>query len=172
MINTTLILNIIIITFLSLCGIYDFKTRRIPNYLTFPFIIIALLYNIMTGNTKLALIGLAVSFLIGNIFFILNGVGGGDVKLMMGIATLLGLRSFIDILFISSFIGVIWGIAIMIQNYLKIININSRDILYQIYMFKDSFKEQLLIKDKSKKVLIPFGTCLMIGTFIVQYMNL
>ena len=163
--NSCFIKNIVLI-FVVLSGIVDLKTREIPNYITFPFIIIALLYNTIIGNWKIALLGLSISFILGSVFFAINGMGGGDVKLMMGIATALGIYKYLKILLIASIIGVLWGIGLSIKCYLEIIPFSIADISYKICFFKDYFKSQLFCKDKKSRITIPFGTCLAIATVL------
>lgn len=158
--------EIIVLVPVILAGIIDFKTMKIPNYITFPFIIIAFFYNAFSGDFKLALMGFVVSFILGNVFFIIGGMGGGDVKLMVGIATILGLHEYFNILLIASIIGVIWGLTLILNNYLKMIRSKTIDFIYQGYFFKEHLKSQLFSKDSEKKVLVPFGTCLAIATII------
>lgn len=158
------LVEIITLVFVVLAGIIDFKTMKIPNFLTFPFIVIGVLYSTLTGNIKVALIGLIISFVLGNIFFIIGGMGGGDVKLMMGIATILGLRDYLDILLIASLLGVLWGIISIMRRYFTMRNLAEVDLIYEGYFLKEHVKSQLF--SRKEKTIVPFGTCLAMATII------
>lgn len=166
MIGKVNLTEIIVLVPVILAGIIDFKTMKIPNYITFPFIIIAFFYNAFSGDFKLALLGFVVSFILGNVFFIIGGMGGGDVKLMIGIAIMLGYKEFFNILFIASIIGVLWGLSLIIRKYFKERTFNIKNLHYDIFFIKDFFKSSLFKRNKNDRVIIPFGTCLAIGTII------
>lgn len=74
-------------------AIEDFKTRRIPNWLTFPLVASGVVFGAMGGAGHTlwsALLGLVCGFGIGLIPFVLGGRGGGDVKLLSGVGAWLG----------------------------------------------------------------------------------
>lgn len=63
--------------------IFDVKTRRIPNILTFPMILCGLLATIFLRPEMLfmSIIGIIISFF----FSFIPGIGMGDIKLIMGL---------------------------------------------------------------------------------------
>lgn len=63
--------------------IFDVKTRRIPNALTFPMILCGLLLSIFLRPDALymSVIGIIISFF----FSFIPGIGMGDIKLIMGL---------------------------------------------------------------------------------------
>ena len=74
-------------------ALWDIRTRRIPNKLTFPFFFIGMIYSGINGGawgfleSILAGIVLSIPFLI---LYAFAGGGAGDVKLMAGIGAWLG----------------------------------------------------------------------------------
>lgn len=86
-------LPVVVMAFVVVCCTFDVCTRRIPNLLSVPAMLGGLAYNAIWfgipgfANSLFALL-LVVAVLIGP--WILGGIGGGDVKMMAAIATLLG----------------------------------------------------------------------------------
>lgn len=79
-----LIKLIFMLLFLIPASIIDNKTSKIPNYISFPFIMMGFLWCLMFDITNVWSSLLAV---IGLFFFGMLGLMGiGDIKLLMGIA--------------------------------------------------------------------------------------
>ena len=79
------------------CSCYtDLKDRKIPNYITFPTIILGIFLCILSPEKDLlyAVIGLGIWFFLGA----LNLMGLGDVKLMMALSVLFGFHNSIYII--------------------------------------------------------------------------
>ena len=80
--STILLIALIIAT------ICDVKKKLIPNLLTFPLILISLIFSFCyrTSDLVVDLIAVVALFLVGT----LNIMGFGDIKLLMGITLLCG----------------------------------------------------------------------------------
>lgn len=138
-------MNFIFIGFLIAGGLIDLRNRKIPNKITFPLIIISLGYHIFFGNYLFSLTGLAFSFFLGIVLFITNGIGGGDVKLLIAIGIYKGISEFINIFFISALIVLLWSFGFFCKN---------------------------SISNKSNKNTgIPFGLCLVLAFLYVTYFD-
>jgi len=86
-------INMVFLLVLLVCGITDVFRQRIYNLVTYPAIIMGITLNTVGSGWKglrFSLIGFAVGFLLFLIFFLLGGLGGGDVKLMGAIGALQG----------------------------------------------------------------------------------
>jgi len=82
-----------VLGFVMLCMASDLRTRRIPNALTAPTMIVGAVLNVVYGGCSgLAVsvggLGLAVGILV--LPFVAGGIGGGDVKMMGAIGALVG----------------------------------------------------------------------------------
>jgi prepilin peptidase CpaA len=91
----------------------DWNTRRIPNVLTFPLALLALVLNgILGGGAGLA--GSAAGLVFGLAFFLflmtLGAMGAGDVKLMAALGALLGV---VHIFWIGLFTGAMGGVLVV-----------------------------------------------------------
>lgn len=107
----------------------DVATRRIPNALTYPAIVLGLALNaglpllleslgrtnalvfLGSSGTLDALQGFGVCAAIGIVSFMARGLGGGDVKLLGAVGAMLGLHMVVGVLFntllIAAFLGIV-----------------------------------------------------------------
>ncbi|MSU75732.1 MAG: hypothetical protein EXS55_04435 [Candidatus Magasanikbacteria bacterium] len=72
---------------------FDIKTRRIPNWLTLPGIMIGLLAALVVGGQSIFISHLVGAVILGGVWFVLwqlGMMGGGDQKLMMLVGAWLG----------------------------------------------------------------------------------
>jgi len=106
----------------------DVATRRIPNVLTYPAILIGLGFNallppllewtsadiaiIWIGTTGFrdGILGFGLCALIGIISFIARGIGGGDTKLLAAVGAMLGLAAVTPVLFNTLLIAAAIGL--------------------------------------------------------------
>lgn len=75
------------------CAVVDYRTKKIPNWLTVPAAAIGLLYHteMPTGYGPLwALAGFAIGFGLLLLPWLLGGGGMGDVKMLAALGMLLG----------------------------------------------------------------------------------
>ncbi|GAA3532944.1 A24 family peptidase [Zobellella aerophila] len=84
----------------------DLSTHKIPNWLTLPFILLALIYHALLGEgLAFSLTGLVYAFLLLFPLFFFRLLAGGDVKLGLGIAAFLGWKLFLEALLYGLVIG-------------------------------------------------------------------
>lgn len=79
----------------ALASYTDIRFKKVQNRLVFLLIGIGLLYHFSYGGIKgigFALFGMAIPFIALYLFFMIGTIGAGDVKLLMGIGTLCGLK--------------------------------------------------------------------------------
>lgn len=112
----------ILITFLACvmvaAAVYDLKFQRIPNFITYPSMLIALCFHAVT-NGWAGLGFSAVGLLLGTgLFFIpylMGGMGAGDAKLMGAAGAVLGVKGvFIAALF-TAIIGGLYAILLILK---------------------------------------------------------
>ena len=76
-----------------IAAVFDLKSRRIPNYLTYPAVLLAFGYWIVKGDGRALLyaaLGLLIGFGLLLLLYLLGGMGAGDVKLMGALGALVG----------------------------------------------------------------------------------
>lgn len=77
--------EVILSLFLGLAAWSDWQTRRIPNKLVFPFMLIGILYQFGNGEGVVGLGGLITAFFLTLFPVLFKGMGMGDQKLLMAL---------------------------------------------------------------------------------------
>jgi len=92
---------------------FDLKERRIPNWLVLGAFVAGLAFRAALGMEALvggmAAAGLAFGF--GLFFYLLGGLGAGDVKLMAGLAAFLGLEGLLTGVAVMAAVGVLMALV-------------------------------------------------------------
>lgn len=89
----------------------DFRTRRIPNWITVPGVVLGFALQAWQGGAHgllISLVGAGLGFGIFIVLYIAGGMGAGDVKLFAAVGALTGPQSLI-VVFV--FTGLLGGIA-------------------------------------------------------------
>lgn len=101
----------VLTVFLLLSCYSDISRRLIPNYLTFGLMITGLAYNTWAGpGWYFSLLGIGTGFVLFLLPFLFTGMGAGDVKLMMGVGSVLGFQQTIVIGIISSILAALYAL--------------------------------------------------------------
>ena len=102
------VLKTLLLLLVCLGAVYfDLRHRRIPNLLSITALCSALILRIPGGWESLAwgLTSGVLAFSFGFIFFLLGGLGGGDVKLMAGLAAFLEPAGLLVALVVMALVG-------------------------------------------------------------------
>lgn len=143
---------------------FDFRWRRIPNYLTFPLLIAGLLVNtVVTGGAGIrsALLGVVVG---GGLFAVLHffkWMGAGDVKFVAAVGAWLGIEHIFIALFYTIMIGGGMAIAQLGFHALSRKHKSQDDTTKNIY--QSSTKK---IQTPLLRLTIPYGVAIAIGTLV------
>ena len=101
---------------LTAAAAIDLRTQRIPNFLTLPSILIALVYYLMSDGTSgllFSLAGLAAG--IGLLLFpyLLGGMGAGDAKLMGAVGAMVGAQGVFISFLLTAVVGGIYALMLL-----------------------------------------------------------
>lgn len=161
----------------------DVATRRIPNVLTYPAILIGLVLSALAppvlhalgadvavvwlgaSGSRDAMLGFGLCAVIGIVSFMARGLGGGDVKLLAAVGVLLGFDAVVAVLFntlaVAAVIGVLnWLVKGTLMARVQIVAGNLLTAFVtrshtKIYPFKETEA--------------PFGLALLIGLTLAQF---
>jgi prepilin peptidase CpaA len=100
----------------------DFKSRLLPNWLTVGGAAVALLIRFGLGGWPLLIDGFAAACVAGGVLlipFILNGAGGGDVKMLFAAGAIAGWTKLLMLLWTTSVVGVVMGVVMLLSGQLN-----------------------------------------------------
>jgi prepilin peptidase CpaA len=125
---------------LLIAMINDLRFHRIPNWLTYSTILIAVFYHIGTqGIEGLLFSSKGIGFGIGVLIFpwLIGGMGAGDAKLMGAVGGILGAEGVLFAFLYSTIIGGVYAILLLglngqlknfIKRYTRILKPSSFDL--------------------------------------------
>src|SRR5512145_2918227 len=97
----------------------DIRSRRIPNVLTFGAAVAGLLFHLATGGRD-AGFDSAMGYLAGTAlflpFFLLGGMGAGDIKLLAALGAWIGPR---DALWLAAYTSIAGGVLAVVLGLMR-----------------------------------------------------
>lgn len=95
----------------ALCGAEDLRRRKVPDALTLPLLAVTLAWVARRGSWEEALPGLAAAAALGMGGLLVEGLGGGDFKVMLAIGAALGPRPALTVFALAAVTGIVWASA-------------------------------------------------------------
>jgi prepilin peptidase CpaA len=149
-------------------GITDLRWRRIPNWLTYTAIPLAIcLHAIAEGwrGTRLSLLGAALGLGILLPFVLIRSLGGGDWKLVGGLGAFFGPHRLIEVLIYTLLINGVMALCMIIWK--KRLGQTFRNLgrMFAAF-FKFHLPGQDLTIDNPEAVKVPFGVAAAIAVLL------
>jgi prepilin peptidase CpaA len=150
-------------------AVIDGRTLRVPNWLTFHFLLAGLAFAFLTGGSERLLWSLTGA-LVGLVtllpLYAIGGMGAGDVKLVAGLGAWIGPWLAFEAFVVSALVGAGIGLAMMAH---------SGELLKHLIMTREIGREILVIKNPSAlaskaaerkpgMMLLPYGIPIAIGS--------
>ena len=135
-------------------AIYDLRSRRIPNWLTFGSLAIIFplnIFNLGIHGFVSSLLGLFAGLALLFIPYIIGGMGAGDVKLLGALGAITGYKGAIIIFFYTAVCGLLISIIWLLFNPSRL-------------KFLITTGQILPALDKNQK--IPYGIAILLGTIL------
>ena len=149
-------------------GITDFRNRKIPNWLTYPAIPIAILLHWITAGGHAALLslaGAAVGLGVLLPFVLLGGLGGGDWKLVGALGAFFEPRGLVPVLILTVMINGIIALGLVLWK--KRVGQTARNLgRITVSMFKFRAPGADLSVDNPEAEKVPFGIAAAIATLL------
>ena len=92
-------------------AIYDYRWRRVPNWITLPGIVLGVALNYFVLGLLASLEGLGLAVAIYGLLYLLHAIGGGDLKLMAALGAVAGPAHWLRIFILTALAG---GLAALV----------------------------------------------------------
>lgn len=123
-----------IVAVVVIASITDLHSRRIPNWLVFPFILAGMVTSTIVGGWSglgHSLLGVLTAAVLMGLLYVLGGMGMGDVKLCVGIGAWVGPQ---QLLFALAFMGLAGGVMVfawaLCRGFLKELLTGAGDLVF------------------------------------------
>ena len=157
-----------------IAGAMDWRTRRIPNWLTVPGLLVGIAANWLAGGWGLAgdwpglknsLLGAGLGLLVLLPFVLLRSLGAGDWKLAGAVGAFVGPGALADLLMLSVLVAGVMAIALVIyKRRLGQTLHNIGHLLRSLLTFRMPAAEVTLDNPQSLKV--PYGVALALAVVL------
>ncbi len=180
-------IDYLLLALLVLAIYFDITKKKIPNFLTFPAILLGLFIYLFSGGLGGLLSGLAgfgVGMALLLVPFALGGMGGGDVKLLGAIGALKGVEFILYTALFTALAGGVLALAYLVISgqlfpmlkkgfymgaaflFKKVYFLLRKPYLNRLSVYYTSRMEEISLK--YKKAALPYGVAIAIGAIIVM----
>jgi prepilin peptidase CpaA len=160
--------SIVAVLIAIIAGITDWRSRRIPNWLTVSGAILGLAVNAWLfrwPGLKSALLGLGLGLALLLPFVLVRSLGAGDWKLAGALGACLGPHSLLNVLVAAMLIAGVMALAMVIYTgRLRQTLVNIGHMLAAFFSLRLPGTEVSLDNPKSAK--IPFGVAFALATIL------
>ena len=153
----------LLLTVAVVAGVYDWRYRRIPNWLTLAGLIAGFSFHCYLGGVAGLLIaakGFGLAALIYFALYLLRGMGAGDVKLMAALGSIAGPMSWFLLFLATSILGAIVAVCMTLaygRFHSTLMNVGQ--IVKELALFRAPYKSQPQIDlHHSAALRAPHGT--------------
>jgi prepilin peptidase CpaA len=151
-----------------IAGWTDWRSRRIPNWLTVPGFLLGVSLNVLAGGwagLKTSLLGAGLGLLVLLPFVFLRSLGAGDWKLAGALGAFVGWEAMADLLMGSVFVaGIMAMVLVIYKGRFKQTMRNIGRMLASLLTFHMPGAEVSLDNPESLKV--PYGVALALTTLL------
>ncbi len=156
-----------LISILVIAALWDMRFHRIPNWLTFPSMIVAVFYHSVSGGASgfwFSLLGIAAGMAIFLVPYMMKGMGAGDVKLMGAIGGFLGIRGVLLASLWTALAGGLYAVALLL--YHSHVTRTTRPSLTTACSYTSDTKTLVTSEVKRKKPCLYYGIAIVVGTLL------
>jgi prepilin peptidase CpaA len=170
-----LALDTIILLVTALSAFFDFKIRRIPNWLIVSGLICGVLLNSMQGASQLvqSMLGLLVGIAVLVLPFALGWIGAGDVKFFGVIGAILGVGWLPRVFFYSALVAGIIAIGYLAFGLASFSRAKSLwiEIKTAILSLGNVLPDPVYVRNRGSGGSVPWGVAFAGGTIIAYYID-
>lgn len=156
------------------CGLavwFDLQENRLPNRLTLIALVLALVLRAAWGFAPLqsGLLAAAAGFAVALPFYLLGGLGGGDVKFLSAVGAFIGLPALPVALLVTALVGGVMAILAITRHRVfrkTLTNLHAIMLTFGSGSFtgwKGEDSEALLTVDSPGALTVPYGVAIAVG---------
>jgi prepilin peptidase CpaA len=150
-------------------GWVDFRTRKIPNWLTLPALVLGIVVHTVAAGwsgaaASLEGAGLALAVLLPGV--LLRGLGAGDWKLMAAIGALVGPLMFLFVLVGSLLVSGLMAIVAILRTQRVGETLRNMWVLVRGFFSFGLRKNPTISLDNPALLKVPFGVAVAISTLV------
>jgi prepilin peptidase CpaA len=158
-----------VIAFVLTVAVGDLMWKRIPRQLTTGAAAVGLIYHARYGGFLSALVAAAAGFAVGVIFFRMGAIGGGDVKLLAALGSLLGLALWAKAMFIAVIVAAVIGIVVAASQRALLRTLRNSLTLLTSLPSRGLAPHDAIHLHSGMGVRAPFGIAAAAGTLVVLF---
>jgi prepilin peptidase CpaA len=151
-----------------IAGITDWRSRRIPNWLTVPALGVGIVVNTAlrgTSGAKESLLGAALGLVVLLPFVLIRSLGAGDWKLAGALGSLLGPSGLLSVLFMTILIAGLMALGLVIWRGRLWHTLKNIGRMVGAF-FSLHLPEGELTLDDPKSAKVPFGVAMAIAVIV------
>jgi prepilin peptidase CpaA len=146
-------------------GLTDWRSRRIPNWLTIPGLVLGIVANSVATNwsgTKESLLGAGLGLALLLPFVVVRSLGAGDWKLAGAIGSCLGPHQLLAVLFITILVNGLMALGMIVWK--KRLRQTARNLGHMLAsLLTLHLPGQELTLDNPQAVKVPFGVAVAVA---------
>jgi prepilin peptidase CpaA len=162
-----MIIDMVLLCYIAICVFTDLRYRKVYNSLSIAAVILGLGSNFLyfgPAGLKASVLGLLAGFLFLILFYIMGGIGAGDVKFMAAVGSLKGAGFVLGGGLYGAMIGGIAGILVLVlkKRFLKTV----REIIAALFLLITLKIPDALKFRAEDTVYLPYTVFLSLGIIL------
>jgi prepilin peptidase CpaA len=176
-VDAPLVIPVVVVSVaIVIATITDLRSFKIHNLLTIPLLISGLAYHgLVTGQDGFvsSVLGALFGFGVLALFFLVGGVGGGDVKLLAGVGAWLGLFLTFWLFNAAALAAGLYAVVLTVVNgrvretWMNLRLMGHRLLTVGRHLGTDERVEEVVQRSDRRRQLIPFGAMMGVGLLVI-----
>ena len=159
----------------GVAAVWDLRRGRIPNRLTYTAMVAGLVLRAALGGWRVSLDGLGAGLIGGGVFFLfflVRGMGAGDVKLMTAVGVWSGLRQLPAVLIATALAGGILALGYMIFHKQAARTMRNVGSLFRYHFLSGLTPHPEINLQNPQAIRVPYALAIAAGTIYVHGVTL
>ena len=170
------VLKLTLVALVLLAAAYDFRFRRIPNWLNLSGVVVGLGLNTFLfarHGFVAALLGASLAFALYFPLYLLRAMGAGDVKLMAAIGAVVGPQNWFLIFICTAIAGGVLALAVALnKGKLKGTLRNVAVLGNELTHFRPPARDHQTLDVRNRRAMrLPHGVAIAAGSLLFVLLN-